>query len=82
LLTSVFTGTAVTQPGEVVVAVEPDWDKEDDIVSQLVCLALVGIEDPVRPEVFCQCAPIIFFVKFTKLGQKSTSLLMLSRCWW
>jgi len=30
---------------------EPDWDDEDDIVSGLTCIAVVGIEDPVRPEV-------------------------------
>ncbi|KAE8611736.1 hypothetical protein XENTR_v10012578 [Xenopus tropicalis] len=30
---------------------EPDWDNENDIVTDLTCLAVVGIEDPVRPEV-------------------------------
>jgi P-type Ca2+ transporter type 2B len=30
---------------------EPDWDDEDDIVDNLTCLCVVGIEDPVRPEV-------------------------------
>uniref|UniRef100_A0A673XS21 Calcium-transporting ATPase n=1 Tax=Salmo trutta TaxID=8032 RepID=A0A673XS21_SALTR len=30
---------------------EPDWDNEEDIVTQLTCLTVVGIEDPVRPEV-------------------------------
>nr|CAD7439799.1 unnamed protein product [Timema bartmani] len=30
---------------------EPDWDDEDSIVNNLTCLAVVGIEDPVRPEV-------------------------------
>lgn len=30
---------------------EPDWDDEDSIVSKLTCLCIVGIEDPVRPEV-------------------------------
>jgi len=29
----------------------PDWEDEDEIVSDLTCLAIVGIEDPVRPEV-------------------------------
>jgi len=51
LLTPVCSDTLVTEPGEVVVTMEPDWDREDDVVSQLVCIALVGIEDPVRPEV-------------------------------
>nr|XP_019952223.1 PREDICTED: plasma membrane calcium-transporting ATPase 1-like isoform X1 [Paralichthys olivaceus]XP_019952224.1 PREDICTED: plasma membrane calcium-transporting ATPase 1-like isoform X1 [Paralichthys olivaceus] len=30
---------------------EPDWDIENDILNELTCIAVVGIEDPVRPEV-------------------------------
>ncbi|XP_074164973.1 plasma membrane calcium-transporting ATPase 4 isoform X1 [Sminthopsis crassicaudata] len=30
---------------------EPNWDKENEVLSQLTCIAVVGIEDPVRPEV-------------------------------
>lgn len=30
---------------------EPDWENEREILSQLTCIAVVGIEDPVRPEV-------------------------------
>lgn len=30
---------------------EPQWDDEDNIVSKLTCLGILGIEDPVRPEV-------------------------------
>uniref|UniRef100_A0A8C3VJB7 Calcium-transporting ATPase n=1 Tax=Catharus ustulatus TaxID=91951 RepID=A0A8C3VJB7_CATUS len=30
---------------------EPDWDSENEILSELTCIAVVGIEDPVRPEV-------------------------------
>lgn len=30
---------------------EPDWEQEDDIVQGLTCICVVGIEDPVRPEV-------------------------------
>lgn len=30
---------------------EPNWDDEDYIVSNLTALCVVGIEDPVRPEV-------------------------------
>ncbi|XP_065104486.1 plasma membrane calcium-transporting ATPase 3a isoform X4 [Paramisgurnus dabryanus] len=29
----------------------PDWENEADIVSNLICITVVGIEDPVRPEV-------------------------------
>ncbi|KAM8972875.1 plasma membrane calcium-transporting ATPase 1 isoform 5-T5 [Pelodytes ibericus] len=30
---------------------EPDWENENEILSRLTCIAVVGIEDPVRPEV-------------------------------
>jgi len=30
---------------------EPDWDNEGSIISNLTCICVVGIEDPVRPEV-------------------------------
>uniref|UniRef100_A0A8D0L254 Calcium-transporting ATPase n=1 Tax=Sphenodon punctatus TaxID=8508 RepID=A0A8D0L254_SPHPU len=30
---------------------EPEWDNENDILSDLTCICVVGIEDPVRPEV-------------------------------
>ncbi|XP_014405195.1 PREDICTED: plasma membrane calcium-transporting ATPase 4 isoform X2 [Myotis brandtii] len=31
--------------------VEPPWDHENEILTELTCIAVVGIEDPVRPEV-------------------------------
>nr|XP_046252631.1 plasma membrane calcium-transporting ATPase 3b isoform X1 [Scatophagus argus]XP_046252632.1 plasma membrane calcium-transporting ATPase 3b isoform X1 [Scatophagus argus] len=30
---------------------EPDWENEAEIVTELTCISVVGIEDPVRPEV-------------------------------
>lgn len=39
------------QINEVHIESEPNWDDEDNIVNNLTCLAVVGIEDPVRPEV-------------------------------
>ncbi|XP_072136410.1 plasma membrane calcium-transporting ATPase 2 isoform X1 [Mobula birostris] len=30
---------------------EPDWENESNILLDLTCIAVVGIEDPVRPEV-------------------------------
>ncbi|XP_042239395.1 plasma membrane calcium-transporting ATPase 2-like isoform X3 [Homarus americanus] len=30
---------------------EPNWEDEDNIISNLTCLCVLGIEDPVRPEV-------------------------------
>uniref|UniRef100_A0ACB8F8L7 ATPase, Ca transporting, plasma membrane n=1 Tax=Sphaerodactylus townsendi TaxID=933632 RepID=A0ACB8F8L7_9SAUR len=43
---------------------EPQWDNEDDIIKDLTYIAIVGIEDPVRPEVpdairKCQNAGIV-----------------------
>lgn len=29
----------------------PNWEDEDSVVTDMTCLAIVGIEDPVRPEV-------------------------------
>lgn len=29
----------------------PEWDDEAEIINNLVCIAVVGIEDPVRSEV-------------------------------
>lgn len=30
---------------------EPNWEDEEYITTNLTCLCVVGIEDPVRPEV-------------------------------
>ncbi|XP_052285591.1 plasma membrane calcium-transporting ATPase 2-like isoform X3 [Dreissena polymorpha] len=43
---------------------DPNWDDEDGIVNNLTCICVVGIEDPVRPEVpnaivKCQKAGIV-----------------------
>ena len=31
---------------------EPNWDDEDATLKKLTCISIVGIEDPVRPEVW------------------------------
>lgn len=41
-----------TSANEIQMEAEPNWDDEDSIVSRLTCLAIIGIEDPVRPEVW------------------------------
>ena len=38
---------------------EPNWDDEDNIVSNLTCLCIVGIEDPVRNEASCFHMPVL-----------------------
>ena len=49
-------GTEKGQPNEVEMAngKEPDWEDEMNIITGLTCIAIVGIEDPVRPEVTCR----------------------------
>ena len=34
-----------------ITSMEPEWDDEESIVNDLTLLAIVGIQDPVRPEV-------------------------------
>ena len=36
---------------EITADVDIDWEDEDTVVSGLTCIGIVGIEDPVRPEV-------------------------------
>lgn len=40
-----------TEINETSITEEPDFENEAEIISGLTCLAIVGIEDPVRPEV-------------------------------
>ena len=39
--------------GEDISTQSPDFDNEADMVSGLTCIGIVGIQDPVRPEVTC-----------------------------
>ena len=39
---------------------EPNWENENDILSELTAICVVGIEDPVRPEVRNQLNLTIF----------------------
>jgi len=42
---------AEPKANEVLMTSPPNWDNENDIISNLTCICVVGIEDPVRPEV-------------------------------
>jgi len=42
---------------EMVGGKEPDWEDETTIITDLTCIAIVGIEDPVRPEVLSPSLP-------------------------
>ena len=56
-----YVKSKLNSPNQVQIQNEPDWDDEDSIVSRLTLLAIVGIEDPVRPEV-CHHQPSSFFM--------------------
>ena len=47
-----YVKSKLNSPNQVQIQNEPDWDDEDSIVSRLTLLAIVGIEDPLRPEVY------------------------------
>ena len=49
-LLSSFTGEKI-EDSDVAFTKEPNWDEEEDIIKDLTCILVVGIEDPVRPEV-------------------------------
>ncbi|KYO34875.1 plasma membrane calcium-transporting ATPase 4 isoform A [Alligator mississippiensis] len=62
---------------------EPSWDDEDRVVGDLTCIALVGIEDPVRPEVpeaiqWCQRAGIT--VQMVTGDNLSTARAIAAKC--
>jgi Ca2+ transporting ATPase len=43
--------TCEPKVNEVLMTEQPNWENEDEIISNLTCICVVGIEDPVRPEV-------------------------------
>ena len=44
---------------------EPNWDDEDNIINNLTCVLIVGIEDQVRPEVSTRPERFLFtFIGF------------------
>ncbi|XP_032822331.2 plasma membrane calcium-transporting ATPase 2-like isoform X2 [Petromyzon marinus] len=65
-------------PGE-----EPPWDEEESVVAQLVCIAVVGIEDPVRPEVpraIAQCQRAGITVRMVTGDNISTARAIATKC--
>ncbi|XP_065058957.1 plasma membrane calcium-transporting ATPase 1-like [Rhopilema esculentum] len=62
---------------------EPDWDDEAIVVSNLTCVAIFGIEDPVRPEVppairKCQSAGVT--VRMVTGDNISTARAIATKC--
>ena len=60
--------------GEASAECEPDWDNEHEILSHLTCIGVVGIEDPVRPEVTLFC---YFEINIIIIGLGSGSILII-----
>uniref|UniRef100_A0A673LSJ7 Calcium-transporting ATPase n=1 Tax=Sinocyclocheilus rhinocerous TaxID=307959 RepID=A0A673LSJ7_9TELE len=62
---------------------EPDWDNEAEIVTDLTCIAVVGIEDPVRPEVpeaICKCQRAGITVRMVTGDNINTARAIAAKC--
>ncbi|XP_078064388.1 plasma membrane calcium-transporting ATPase 2-like, partial [Mustelus asterias] len=62
---------------------EPDWDNENSILAKLTCICIVGIEDPVRPEVpdaIRQCQKAGIIVRMVTGDNLSTARAIASKC--
>lgn len=53
---------------------EPNWDDENNILSDLTALCVVGIEDPVRPEVR-EC-DIFWWLRGVDVGQMGYNCML------
>lgn len=59
---------------------EPDWDVENDILNELTCILVVGIEDPVRPEVLWSTLTLNRRLAVQTVTPSVQPLLAISRC--
>lgn len=62
---------------------EPNWEDEDHIISNLTCICVVGIEDPVRPEVpdaIRQCQRAGITVRMVTGDNINTARSIASKC--
>ncbi|AWO98082.1 Calcium-transporting ATPase isoform 3 [Scophthalmus maximus] len=62
---------------------EPDWDNENDILSGLTCLCVVGIEDPVRlevPDAIRKCQRAGITVRMVTGDNINTARAIASKC--
>ncbi|VEL20628.1 unnamed protein product [Protopolystoma xenopodis] len=74
---------AEARPNDILIEKEPNWDEEDHILTQLTCLCLVGIEDPVRPEVpaaIAQCQRAGIVVRMVTGDNINTARSIASKC--
>ncbi|GFY04506.1 plasma membrane calcium-transporting ATPase 4 [Trichonephila clavipes] len=68
-------------PNQIQITSEPDWEDEDSIISALTCLCIVGIEDPVRPELEVSEEPGITQSVISRLWQRFQDDGNVSRCY-
>ncbi|XP_068703541.1 plasma membrane calcium-transporting ATPase 3-like isoform X3 [Montipora capricornis] len=62
---------------------EPDWENEREILSHLTCIGVVGIEDPVRPEVpdaILKCQRAGIFVRMVTGDNVNTARSIALKC--
>ncbi|XP_007897688.1 plasma membrane calcium-transporting ATPase 2 isoform X2 [Callorhinchus milii] len=62
---------------------EPEWDNENDILNDLTCITVVGIEDPVRPEVpdaITKCQRAGISVRMVTGDNINTARAIASKC--
>ncbi|KER32593.1 hypothetical protein T265_01286 [Opisthorchis viverrini] len=72
-----------SSPNDMVVKSEPNWDDEDHLLEGLTCLAIIGIEDPVRPEVpaaIKQCQRAGITVRMVTGDNVNTARAIASKC--
>lgn len=62
---------------------EPSWDIESEILTSLICIAVVGIEDPVRPEVpnaIAKCKQAGITVRMVTGDNVNTARAIATKC--
>uniref|UniRef100_A0A8C2G7R1 Calcium-transporting ATPase n=1 Tax=Cyprinus carpio TaxID=7962 RepID=A0A8C2G7R1_CYPCA len=62
---------------------EPDWENEAEIVTDLTCITVVGIEDPVRPEVpeaISKCQKASITVRMVTPDNINTARAIAAKC--
>lgn len=78
-----FTGGTSHMPNDMVVREEPNWDDEEHLLNGLTGLAIVAIEDPVRPEVpaaIRQCQKAGITVRMVTGDNVNTARSIAAKC--
>lgn len=78
-----FVPGPISEPNQVRYDSEPNWDDEDKIISNLTSICIVGIEDPVRPEVpeaIKQCQRAGITVRMVTGDNVNTARAIATKC--